>query len=55
MVRSSINRAGKNYKITTLKGCNQEKGKIYHHPHTDSANTQDQEKANTGPAAAKRD
>ena len=54
MVQSSIDRAEKNYKITTLEGRNQEKEKKPH-PHTDIANTQAQEKASTGPAAAKRD
>ena len=39
---SSIDRVGKNYKITSLEGRNQEKKKKYHLPHT-------------GPAAAKRD
>ncbi len=29
--------------------------KVYHHPHTDNSNKQTQEKASTGPAAAKRD
>ena len=29
--------------------------KVYHHLHTDSANTHDQEEASTRPAAAKRD
>jgi hypothetical protein len=45
----------KKYKITTLEGRNQEKEKKYHQPHTDIANTQAQEKAGIGPAAAKRD
>ncbi len=54
-MRSSIDRAGKNYKVTTLLGHNQQKEKKYHRPHTDSANTHTREKASTGPAAAKRD
>ena len=37
-VRSSIDKAGKNYKIITLESRNQEKEKIYHHPHADIAN-----------------
>jgi hypothetical protein len=52
-VRSSIDRAGKNYKITTVEGCNQEQEKENHHPHTDSANTQVRKKTITGPAAAR--
>ena len=44
----------RDYKITTLEGRNQEKEKKPH-PHTDIANTQAQEKASTGPAAAKYD
>ncbi len=40
------------WRVVTRK---KEKKKIYHHPHTDIANTQAQEKASTGPAAAKRD
>ncbi len=54
-MRSSIDRAEKNYKITVLEGRSQEKEKKYHHPRTDITNTQAQEKASTGPAAAKRD
>jgi hypothetical protein len=54
-VRSSIDRAGKNYKIITLKGHNQEKRKNIPPPHTESTNIHDQEEASTGPAAAKRD
>jgi hypothetical protein len=45
----------KNYKITTWKVVTRKRKKVYHHPHTDNANTQVQEKASTGPAAAKRD
>jgi hypothetical protein len=45
-------------KITRLQPwrvITRKKEKKYHHPHGDIANTLAQEKANTGPAAAKRD
>jgi hypothetical protein len=38
-VRSSIDRAGKNYKITPLKCRNQEKGKNYTTTHTPTSPT----------------
>jgi hypothetical protein len=36
-LRNSLIGQKKNYKITTLKGCNQDKKKSIQHPHTDSA------------------
>ena len=55
-VCSSIDRARKNYKITTLEeGRNQEKGKKIPPPTHRQRQHTTREKASTGPAAAKRD
>ncbi len=54
-MRNSIDRAGQKLQDYNLEGRNQEKGKKKHHPHTDIANTQTQEKSSTGSTAAKRD